>query len=159
MMELRNKIKISLFLGDVQNFWENTKNKEKFFTIRKLNYKLLKSRYELGTPSEITEKTVINFEIKSPQIVQLKELYGKMKEGEPSFFSFVFNPTFDDYDELTEHAGAMVIEGCLCSVNESYVSHKQQADDRMLMSASLMIYSVRYTGGGSNSSTLSLELI
>lgn len=158
-MELKNKIKISLFLGDVESSREHTKNKAKFFTIKKFDYNLLKSRYELGTPNEITERTTIDFEIRSPRIVQLQKLYGRMKEKEVSSFSFVFNPTFGMDDELEEHNGTMVIEGCLCSMSELYVSRERQDDERMIVSASLMIYTVRYTGGTNNLSPLSLTLI
>lgn len=159
MMELKNKINIALFLGDVENSREHTKNKARFLTIKRFNYNLLKSRYELGTPNEITERTAIDFEIRSPRIIQLKELYGRMKEEEVLPFSFVFNPTFGMDGELVEHNGAMVIEGCLCSISEDYVSHEKQDDERMSISASLIIYSIRYTCGSNNLSPLSLTLI
>ncbi|WP_455629541.1 hypothetical protein [Parabacteroides sp.] len=159
MMELKNKIKISLFLGDVERSMEHTKNKEKFFAVKKFDYNLLKNRNELGVPNEITERTTIDFEIRAPRIDQLRELYGMMKEEETLPFSFVFNPTFGANDELEEHNGAMVIEGGLCSMSELYVSHQRHDDERMIVSASLMIYTVRYSGGANNVSPLSLTLI
>ncbi|WP_455624856.1 hypothetical protein [Parabacteroides sp.] len=158
-MELRNKIKISLFVGDVQNSWENTKDKDRFFTIQRFNYNLLKNRYDSGTPCEITERTVMEFELKSPRINQLQELYGKMREKETSFFSFLFNPRFGENNELVEYDGAMIVEGCLCLMCENYVSHESKVDERVTMLASLMLYSVTYTGGANNASQVSLRLI
>lgn len=157
-MELKNKIKISLFLGDVENSFESIKRKEKFFTVHSFDYTLLKSRHELGTPSEITERTILNFEVRSPKISELQALYGMMKIEETSLFSFVFNPVFGENACLEGHGGAMVIEGCLCSINELYVSHGQE-DKRILLSASLIIYSLRYVGGENNVTPLSLKLI
>ncbi len=158
-MELRNKIKISLFIGDVQNAWENTKDKDRYFTIQRFNYNLLKNRNESGIPCEITERTVMDFEIKSPKINQLQKLYGKMREQEASSFSLLFNPRFGENDELTEYDGAMIIEGYLCLMHEGYVSHKPKADERVTMKASLMLCSVKYTGEVNNTSQVSLRLI
>lgn len=158
-MELRNKIKVSLFIGDVQNAWENTNDKDRFFTVRRFNYNLRKNRYESGMPCEITERTAMDFEIKSPRIVQLQKLYGKMREQEASTFSLLFNPRFGDNGDLAEYDGAMIIEGYLCLMCESYISHKTKDDERMTMKASLMLCSVKYTGGVNNMSQVSLRLI
>lgn len=158
MQNISNYIKATLFFDNIN---EVKVKKEQGFTLQQFNYECSRKRNNMGMPYGPTGTAIIRLQIKSLPDGYLKEIYKRLGENTISFFSIVFNATFqtDEYGEniLSDYDSSLVITGFVISVEESYGNNlfkttskdlidKGTVTNLMMTNVELLAKSITYIG-------------
>ncbi len=163
-MKVSNTTKVALYIGNIHSKFENDWGRDSAYTIQSLNYTLYKDRDSRGVVGEITQRTKIEFVIKSPKASQIKNLYKKMREEGSIYASIVFNPDYDEFNKLQGYSSSIVVDGLFCNMREKYTSLDDMSDSRIMLMGILKVDSVTFSPdsastNGTNLSRLKLNII
>lgn len=156
-MKVSNTTKVALYIGNIHSAFENDWSRDAAYTIQSLNYTLYKDRDSRGVVSEITQRTKIEFMIKTPKASQVKNLYKKMRDEGNLYASIVFNPDYDEYNNLRGYSSSIVVDGLFCNMREKYTSLDDMSDSRTMFMGTLKVDSITFTpdSAATNSANLS----
>lgn len=148
MATLSNNIKAILIPED---FSEMARvSQEKCLTLQHFDYKCRRCRNEEGVPYGSTVSVILNCSFRT--VEDLHAYYDCLKKNESQDFSFIFNATFDDQKKLSDYEDAMVVNGYVVDIEETFNSAMNEAgeSEQVLFGIKILLSSITYVGKSSN---------
>ena len=144
---LSNQLKALLVLDDVTedgvSVWQNN-----CFTVQHFSYQCNRQRNEAGSPYGPTLPSYLTFTVRIAENDSARLLFERIGMGKTFSYSFLFNASFSAQRRLSDCEDAMVAQGYLVELDESYDSDANNAgaQEQMLIRGRLLLSHIRYVG-------------
>ena len=141
------------------NFTDNPLNvlKEKCLTIQHFDYQCEHKRNASGDLYGVTNPVILKFTIRVNSPIHSRVFYQNLVANNCSDYSFLFNPTLNDYSRLSAYEDGLIVNAYVISVEENYNSNKNEAgqDQQIQLDVTLLVRSATYLGRDENSNFIS----
>lgn len=139
-----NYLKAILFPG----INESNVSKENSLTVQQFSYTVARSRNDAGFPYGTTLPTEISFTLRLLEPNDAKLYYSRLTDNSSYVYTFFFNVTFNAYKRLADYEDALVVEGYVVDVEDSFntTPSSNGTTDQMLIKVKLLVNSITYRG-------------
>ncbi len=153
---LSNQLKGAFFFGDITE--GVIVRQHDCFTIQKFNYKCSRKRNSYGIPYGVSNIGTLDIVVKSLPDNKTKEFYRQLAQEDMFSYTFLFNAKYDKDKILEDYYDAMVVNGYIVQVSESFgeVDNTSQNVRGMEMCVKILVNSITYLGV-TNNKTLSIN--
>lgn len=140
---LSNRLKAVLFSEDITE--GSPMRREAGYTIKHFDYNCFRTRDNAGKPYGSSNASLMQIVVKTVSADGYKEFYNRLNSMERYRFTIVFDATYDQHKILRDYADAMVAEGYIVEIEETFdtIGNKK---DGMQLSMSILLHSVDYLG-------------
>lgn len=133
-----------------EDFLDNPRNvlKENCLTIQRFDYVCEHKRNSSGEVYGPTEPVILKFTVRVNSPRHAKVFYSDLLSNIYSNYSFLFNATFNANQRMDAYEDAMIVNGYVVSVEETYSSSKNMTgeDEQILLDVTILARSVTYMG-------------
>ena len=142
-----NELKAVVIADD---FIENPQNvlKENCITVQHFDYQCERQRNAAGDVYGASIPVMVNFTIRLGSMRQAHSFFANLVSGMYYSYSFLFNPTFNQYQRLSSYDDGMVVNGYVVHVKEIFNTDKNQAGEgeQVILEIRVLTRSVTYLG-------------
>ncbi len=140
---LSNRLKAVLFPEDITE--GIPMRREAGYTIRHFDYNCFRTRDKAGKPYGASNASLMQITVKTVSADGYKEFYHRLNSMERYRFSVVFDASYDASKILRDYADAMVVDGYIVEIEETFdtVDNKK---DGMMLSMKILLHSLDYLG-------------
>lgn len=144
-----------------ENFLDNPRNvlKENCLTVQQFNYDCVMKRNDSGEIYGVTNPVVLEFSVRVNSPHHAKPFFKELVSTENTYFSFLFNVTYDTNQRIANYEDGMVVDGYVVNLEEVYGSEtvdNMNGSSQMLLRVKILTRSVTYLGREMNDSLKSI---
>jgi len=140
-----NNVKVS-FIGF--NFQDRQKTfRRRCLTVQDFRYEFSRNINAYGKAYGASSGGIVSLTLRTGTQYNFRDCYESLKTNEAKTVSLVYNAVFDDFGELFDYDGAMIISGYVVSLEEDYNRTNSDVEgEQMCLKMDILIARVSYIG-------------
>jgi len=145
------ELKAVVVVGDILETGASV-TQDKCMTVQRFSYTCQRKRDDTGKAYGPSDPVFLNFTIRVNSPDQAKPFYQNMVSTTHDSFSFMFNASFNATLRLTDYADAMVVDGYVVGIDDSFISGTPGTaeTEQIILGVKIQVRSFTYLGRGDN---------